>query len=154
MGRMIAGVIVGYLSMAAFIFVSFTAAYLALGDDGSFKPGTYDPSTTWLVVSTILGVIGAITAGVVCHLLSARRIKAAYVLAGIVLVLGVVLAIPALGKEDPGPRGPEVTSMQAMMQARTPVWVMFTNPVIGAVGVILGARLIGGGKGRAASPAF
>lgn len=39
MGKKILAVVVGYIAMVAFIFISFTISYLAMGTDGAFKPG-------------------------------------------------------------------------------------------------------------------
>jgi hypothetical protein len=52
MGRAIGGMVLGYVVMAAIIFVAFTAAYAAMGADGAFKPGTtrsrrYGWSSAW-----------------------------------------------------------------------------------------------------------
>jgi hypothetical protein len=46
--KYIAAVIVSYLVMAIFLFAVFTAAYLALGPERVFQPGTYAVSTLWL----------------------------------------------------------------------------------------------------------
>lgn len=46
MARKIIGVIVGYIAMAAAIFITFTLLYLILGAEGSFQPGNFQASTT------------------------------------------------------------------------------------------------------------
>ena len=71
MGRMIGGVVVGYLTMFVLVFGSFTAAYLAMGADVAFQTGTYEPSTLWLVVSWVLGFLAALAeaGGGVCLIL-------------------------------------------------------------------------------------
>jgi hypothetical protein len=63
-----------------------------------------------------------------------------------VIVLGAVFAYPALaGRPDDRPtaRTGEVGMMEAMMNARQPAWIALLNPVIGVVGVWIGARLKG-----------
>src|SRR5437016_3926186 len=60
MGRAIVSVVVGYVAMFAAIFLSFSALYLALGQETSFRPGTYEPSVLWTVVSFVLGGLSAI----------------------------------------------------------------------------------------------
>lgn len=77
-----------------------------------------------------------------CAAVAGRR-KPAYVLAGLVLVLGAAMAIPVLtqSKPDPGPRTADVGNMDAMMKAREPVWAGVVNPLVGFLGTILGARL-------------
>jgi hypothetical protein len=60
----------------------------------------------------------------------------------IVLVLGLLVAIPAMTKEHPDTvRSGDVTSLQAMQMAQNPTWLLLLNPVLGAVGVMLGARM-------------
>jgi hypothetical protein len=140
--RAVLGVILGYLTMAVLVFVLFTAAYFAMGADGAFQPGSYDVSTLWLGVSIVLGFVAAVVGGIVCAAIS-RLPKPPLVLAVVVLVLGILSAIPVL-TTSPGDqeiRPGDVSNMDAMMKARQPVWTAFLNPVIGVVGVLTGARL-------------
>jgi hypothetical protein len=138
MARTIASVVVGYLVMFAVVFGIFSMAYLAMGTDRAFKPGTYDVSATWLVTSFVLGFVAAVIAGLVCAAL-ARSANGPRALAAVVVVLGVLMAIPTLSA-PPGPatRDAAVANLEAMRNARTPAWVAFLNPVIGAAGVLLG----------------
>jgi len=143
MTKKILGVVAGYIAMAAFIFLTFTVLYLLLGADGAFEPGNYNVSTTWLVLSFLLGLIAAIIGGFVCVLIARNR-KVAMWLAGIVLVLGFVLAIPALGESDDERnkvRDGEVSNTEAMQNAKQPPLALILNPLIGAIGVIAGSRL-------------
>ena len=143
MGRKIGGVIVGYIVMAAFIFLSFTLLYLILGTEGSFKPASYQVSAVWLIASLILGLIAAVIGGYVCVMI-AKEQKTAYILAGIVLVLGILFALPGLSVSDEEMnkvREGNVPNMEAMQNAKQPPLVLILNPIIGAVGVILGSRM-------------
>jgi amino acid transporter len=143
MGRKIGGVIVGYIVMAAFIFISFTVLYLILGPEGSFEPGSYMVSTAWLVLSFVLGLIAAVIGGYVCMLI-AKSQETVYVFAGIVLLLGLILAIPSLNIPDEElnrPREGEVSNMEAMQDAKQPPIALILNPLIGAFGVLIGGRM-------------
>jgi hypothetical protein len=143
MGRMIAGVVVGYLVMFIAVFVLLTGAYFILGADRAFKPGSYDVTATWLVLSTILSLAAAVVGGWVAVSIS-RRHKTAVVLAGVVVVLGIILAIPTLNAPKLNEvRDGSVGNTQAMMKAQQPPAVSILNPIIGAIGVMLGARLRG-----------
>ena len=142
MARSILAVVAGYATLALLIFVSFTLLYLVLGADRSFEPGSYDASTLWVLTSFPLGVAASVAAGYVCAAL-ARGGRAPLVLAGVVLVLGLLFAIPVLRAADnvmPARAG-DVPNMEAMQQARQPSWVALVNPFIGAVGVLVGAGL-------------
>src|SRR5687767_12248712 len=102
MARKILGVIVGYVVMALLIFLTFSVTYLALGAGQAFKPGTYNVSLRWTAISFVLSLIAAIVGGYTCALI-AKSTRAAQVLAGIVLVLGIIVAIPALTSNDTRP---------------------------------------------------
>jgi len=141
--RKIIGVVAGYIAMAVLIFILFTTLYLILGAEGAFQPGNYQASTTWLVLSTILGLIAAVIGGLVCVMI-AKDHKAAIWLAGLVLVLGIILAIPSLNVPDEEMnkvREGNVDNIEAMQNAKQPPIALILNPIIGAIGVIAGSRL-------------
>jgi hypothetical protein len=140
--RAIAGVVLGYLTMAVLVFVLFTAAYLAMGVDGAFRPGSYDVSDAWIAMSVVVSLGAAIAGGFVCAAVS-RLPKPPLVLALLALVLGVLSAIPHLTAEagEPKERTGDVSNVDAMMAAKQPVWIALANPILGAAGVLVGARL-------------
>lgn len=143
MARKILGVIAGYIAMAAFVFILFTLLYLILGTEGAFVPGSYRVSGTWLVLSIVLSFIAAVTGGYICTVIAKNR-KTVFILAGIVFVLGLILAIPSLGEYGEAvdmTRNSSLSNMEAMQNAKQPDAVLLLNPVIGALGVLLGARL-------------
>ena len=139
--RIAGSVILGYVVMFALVFVTFTGAYFLLGVERAFQPGSYEATLTWNVVSVVLGLASAMIGGIVC-LAIAKTQTGPRVLAAVVLLIGLVSAVPVLTR-PPGPttRGPEVGAADAMMNARQPVWAALANPFIGAFGVLLGARL-------------
>ncbi|MEQ8770788.1 MAG: hypothetical protein RIB60_09810 [Phycisphaerales bacterium] len=141
MVRAVLGVIGGYLSVAMIVFTSFSLAFFAMGPDRAYQPGSYEVSTTWLAVSIVLTIIAALLGGWICALIAKPGSKAPLVLAGVVLVLGLVSAAFGMQMDDPGLRAEDVGVLEAMQESRQPVWLLFLNPVIGAVGVLLGAKL-------------
>lgn len=140
MVRNILGVIVGYITMAAFVFITFTITYLILGAEGSFEANSYDVSVVWIVASIVLGLIGAILGGLVCAAISTSS-RVPMVLAGLVFVLGIAFALPTLSEDPDRPmvRTSDVGNMEAMQSAQQPSWLTFLNPLIGAAGVMIGA---------------
>ena len=141
MVRSILAVVAGYAALALVIFVTFTLLYLVLGADRSFEPGSYDASTLWVLTSFPLGVAASVVAGFVCTAI-ARGGRAPQVLAGVVLVLGLLFAIPVLRQTDAAPpRAGDVSNAEAMQWARQPKWVALVNPFIGVAGVLVGAGL-------------
>ena len=143
MVRNILGVVLGYLAMFAFVFITFTILYFILGADGAFESGTYEVSIIWIIISFILGLVAALLGGYLCVLISKNQ-KAVLVLVGLVLVLGIAMAIPALNdstNEVQEMRSADVPNFEAMQKAKQPPIVLLLNPIIGALGVFAGSKL-------------
>lgn len=143
MWRAIGAVIVGYLTIFVFTFITFSAAYLGMGTERAFQPGSYEVTGLWLAVSFVLGFAGAVAGGWVCAAI-ARNTTPVMVLAGLVLALGILVAMAVASSGAPtGPttRSSEVGNLEAMRHARQPLWVALINPVVGVAGVMLGAQM-------------
>lgn len=140
MGRSILAVVAGYVAIFVLIFATFTALYLAIGADRAFRPGTFETSTLWLGLSTILGVVASVVGGLVSVTI-AKGQKPVYALAILVVLLGFVSAAFAGKRENPGPRTEGVSNAEAMQKAQQPAWFAWANPVIGAAGVLAGGML-------------
>jgi uncharacterized membrane protein YeaQ/YmgE (transglycosylase-associated protein family) len=138
--RCVAAVIVGYLAMAVTVFATFTGAYLLMGTNTAFREGTYDVSWLWIVATIVLGFVAAVIGGALARVIDPRR-STGPALAGLILLLGVLSGAMTLNGPEPGPRPPEVSSLEAMQRAKSPLWFTLLNPVIGIVGVLAGARL-------------
>jgi hypothetical protein len=142
--RAVGSVVVGYVVMSAVVFGLFTCAFLGMGADRAFEPGTYGVSMLWAGVSIAVGLIAAIGGGFVCARI-ARTSMPPKVLAGLVLGLGLVFAAATLmatkPAEGPPARTAETPSLTAMQYAtKMPAWATVLNPFVGAVGVLIGAR--------------
>ena len=149
--RSLGGVVLGYLVMAAFVILSLFFAYGIMGADVVFRPGVFEISGLWILTSIVLGLIAAVLGGYVCASV-ARNVGAPKMLAVVVIVLGVAMALPAVRGDAPTlPREGTVASSEAMQSARQPGWLALLNPLIGAVGVLWGARLKGAREPRAAA---
>ncbi len=141
MGRNIGAAVVGYLAMFASVFVIFSILYLILGASGSFQPGSWDVSGVWVIASIVIGLVAGAVGGWVCMRV-AGDMAAVKLLIGLVVVLGVVLAVMGGAAEAPiEPRPDDVALMEAMGSAAQPAWLSWLNPVLGAVGAWFGARL-------------
>jgi hypothetical protein len=140
MGRIIGGVVAGYLAMALAVMALLSIAYLALGAGRAFQPESYDVTGLWLVVSTIVTIAAAVLGGWLAVRIG-RSHRAAVYLAVVVVVLGVVLALPTLNAPPTGEvRTGDVGNMDAMMKGHQPAVISILNPVLGAIGVMVGAR--------------
>lgn len=138
--RQILGAIVGYIATFIVIFVTFSGAYLAMGTNTAFVPGKYDVSVTWIAISIVLGFIAAVVGGYVASLIGGSG--AVKIMAGIVIVLGIVTVIMVwMSPIPPDTRPADVSNLEAMSKARTPIWLAILNPIIGIIGVMVGGRL-------------
>jgi len=145
--RSIGAAIAGYLVIAASVFGGLTLAYVAMGANRAFEPGAYEVSLVWIVTSFAVSLAAAVLGGWVARSV-ARSIRGPWILAGVVVVLGLALALPVL-LGDPGAVGSRpdtVGAMEAMMAARTPAWVQLLNPFVGLLGVLLGGGALAGSK--------
>lgn len=143
MMRIVLGIVVGYLAMAIVVFVVFTLAYLFMGTERAFRPGSFEVSTLWVSMAVVVNVAAAVVGGLVAASL-ARSSTGPRVLAGLVLVLGALAAIPAFlppAAGTPTERSSELSNLEAMTQARQPAWFAATVPVVAAIGVLFGASL-------------
>ena len=127
----------GYVVMFAVAFALFSLTWTVLGADGSFHPGTWEVSTAWIVVSFVLGLIVSMAGGFSASKLGADD-KAVWILAGLVIVMGILQALPETGHELARPAG--VSMFEAMGSIIQPRWLYYVNPIFGVIGVLLGAR--------------
>jgi hypothetical protein len=141
MVRSIVAVIVAYIAMFVLTFLWYTCAYLLMGADNAFKPGTYQASNRWTAMAFASYLVIAIIGGLICAVI-AKGGRAPLALAAVVFVLGLLLAIPALMIQKPDMvRTGNVSNMEAMQRAKQPPWVPLTFPIVGAIGVLIGGRL-------------
>jgi hypothetical protein len=141
MARSILAVIASYLAMAVGLFLVFTAVYLVLGANRAFQAGSYQVSMVWILASFVISLAAALGGGYLCATI-AKSMGAPKFLAGLVLVIGLLQAgwLATHPKPDPGARAGDVPNLEAMMKAQTPTWVMVITALIGAGGVMIGAR--------------
>ena len=142
MVRSILGVVVGYILLFVVLFCVLTAAYLGMGAELAFQPGSFRPSMLWTAVEIVVGFGAAVVSGLVCVAIARKR-GAATALVVVILVIGAVSAIPVLmaAGAPEAIRDGSLSNLEAMMKARQPVWLALFNPVLGIVGVLVGSRL-------------
>jgi hypothetical protein len=142
MVRSIVGVVVGYVLIFVVLFCLLTGAYLGMGAETAFQPGSFRPSTIWAVVEIIVGLIAAIIGGYTCMAIARKR-GAVTALIVVILLLGALGAIPVImaSGAPEAVRDGSLSNMEAMMKARQPIWTAIMNPILGVIGVLIGARL-------------
>lgn len=145
MGRVIGSAVVGYIVLLLMVFCLATAGWMMLGADWAFIPSSWNVSKRWLLLMCVIGFAAAVAGGWVCAAIAKGDTRGPKALAILVLVLGGVGAVVVFtGSADVaafGPRTPDVAMMTAMSQIQQPEWVAILNPVLGMIGVLIGARL-------------
>lgn len=152
LARNIGAAVLGWVTMAVGVFILMTALWMFLGADGAFAPGSWAVSWSWTMGSVGIGLVAAIAGGLVCAKI-ADGPWGVRLLVAIVVVLGILVAVgemeltgfegaAAAGGTELGPRPDDVDMIEAMSSAQQPLWLTWLNPMLGAVGAILGARMI------------
>jgi len=135
----------GYISMFIVVFVCLTVAYLAVGTEGSFQPGSFEPSMLWIGIMIVVGLVAAILGGIVCAKIG--RGKGVKGLIGIVVVLSALQIVMQLASDPPEgkpeTRPAEMSGWDAMQFAEQPLWFSILNPILAIVGIGIGTRKAG-----------
>ena len=153
--RIVLGVIVGYVVTVVVVAVGLMGMWAVLGGDRAFQPDSNVASMSWSLGAIVGGFIAAIVGGLVAAVVGGGRgMAAAKALAVIMLAVGWLGAVANLVVEREAVEMPEdrasMTFFEAGQLAQSPAWYNFVIPVVGAVGVMIGARLKGGGGATAA----
>jgi len=138
MGRIVGAVIAGFLALSGIITVLTFAFFFGLGADRAFKPSSYEPSMLWILIMFVVGFVAAVIGGWTSFKI-ANNSQGPKWLAVVVLVLGILYALPALTAtptKEPRPSG--ITDKKTMEKGQTPTWVALSLPVIGVAGVWVG----------------
>ena len=142
MARTIIGVIVGYVLMFILNFFGFVTLYMVVGPRHAFKPGLFLASNRWIAMSVVLLLITGVIAGLVAGAIGKTR-RTTVALAIAVIIIGILLAIPAVFKARANAnlvRVGDVPQLEAAAKAYWPIWCPFAFPFISAVGVLVGGR--------------
>lgn len=146
MGRNILAVIVGYIAMVLVVMVFLTGAYLALGADRAFQVGSYEVTPLWIAIWAPVSFGAALLGGVVCAKVSKHSKGAVLSLVILIGVLGAGNAIYRMTSDAPSPemqvRSGDVSNVDAMQSAQAPAWMSISEPIMGIIGVMLGATLV------------
>ena len=140
--KSILAIIASYFVMFIFLFAAFTGCYFALGAEGSFQADSYNVSTVWIALTVVVCLVAGLIGGFLCAAIS-RSKKTCQIFAFIVFFLGLIACIPAMKRSPDAPnvRAGEVSNLEAMGLAVSPMWLHLLTPVISAAGVLLGSRM-------------
>ncbi len=141
----ILAVVLGYLATIVVVFVGLTIAYAIMGADGAFEPATFEITMPWIITMFIVNIAAAIFGGIVCAKASNHSKRAVQGFMILVLILGLGLAFAVINAPQDATlsvREPDIKMSDAMMNAKKPTWILFADPFIGAIGIMLGATLV------------
>ncbi|HSR51580.1 MAG TPA: hypothetical protein VLV83_12185 [Acidobacteriota bacterium] len=146
MVRTVIAVLVGYFVMALLVFILLSGAWLVVGSDFAFQPGTTKVTMGWIALNLPLSFIAALAGGCTAAYIG-RRPAAVRALAYLVLAVGLIFAVLHLAADDPSGREAatdgatvQMSSFEAASEAVQPIWYNFLIPFVGAAGVLLGGR--------------
>ena len=149
MWRSIGAAVLGYVVMVAVVLAGIFIAWSMLGGGRAFAGEGPEPSTLWIALNVLFGFVASVVGGWVCLRIGGER-RAVNILIGMMLVLGAYAAITAesnwADNEPVNKPVGEMTFAEAGQHAKAPSWYNWIIPVIGVAGVLVGARLQGGGE--------
>ena len=141
--RSIIAVIVSYITMFVLNLLAFLGLYAVVGPRQAFKPRSYLASNRWVLITFVILIVCGVIAGLICAVI-ARGGRAPAALALVVVVIGLLLAIPSVMKarSNAGMARPnEVSQMEALNYAYWPIWAPFAFPFVSAIGALVGGKL-------------
>lgn len=151
--RAILGVIVGFIIMNGVVFGCFAAAWYIFGANHAYNPGVWDVSITWLIMITVVNLIAGLIGGATCAVVASKQSNAAVALVTLVIIFGIIDARTQMRKnfdDKPTVREGEFSMIEAVANSRQPTSVLIANPIIGVLGVLIGAGYV---RKRGAAPA-
>ena len=140
--KSIVAIIVSYVVMFVLFMAIFVCLYFALGIERVFQPDSYEVSMWWIIITLVVAFLVPMFAGYLCAAIS-KSWRACQVFALIVFLLALWQCFSAVRRDSEGPnvRGGDVTYLEAISHAVSPMWLHFVNPVINGLGILIGARM-------------
>jgi len=140
--KSIVAIIVSYIVMFVLFMAIFVGCYFALGVERVFQPDSYEVSTLWIILTLVIALLVTMFAGYLCAAIS-KNWRACQVFALIVFLLALWQCFTGMKRDSEGPnvRAGDVTYLEAISHAVTPMWLHFVNPIVNGAGILLGARM-------------
>jgi hypothetical protein len=141
--RSILAAIAGYAAMVVGVIAGITISWAILGGEGAFRGEGPEPSTAWMILSVVFGLLAAVAGGWVA-LRIGRSTRAVKILVGLVIVLGLYSALTGeseyAGRKKIDKPVARMDFVEAGAHAKQPTWYLWTIPIVGVAGVLLGGR--------------
>ena len=133
------GVVASYIVMMILVTGLWLLGFLALGLDRIFQADTYEVTGLCVGMSLLISIISSIVGGYLCAVISGS-LGACKALAVIVFTIGYLMCFPKM-REDAHVRAGEVPLSEVMNLAQMPVWMYAVTPALGAIFILVGARM-------------
>lgn len=146
--REVAGVAAGYVAIPLVTMIATVVATRLVEPTRILaEAGGVEPTRGWLWFLVGVTLAGAVVAGLICGAVS-RTHRAVVILAGVVLTMGFVLALPILRDTGATPEavsagtggGAAAEAFRAALAVRPPARWLLWKPVLSALLVWLAAR--------------
>jgi hypothetical protein len=138
MFRGILAVLVGVLVTAAVMAMGLTGAYLALGTDKVFQPGSFEVSGLMTMIMFAALALAVVAGGAVCSKVAKGEAGPCRVLAGLLLVLMLAGAGASYMAGPPARRNGGSQGLEAMSRAHTPPLASIVNALVCGSGALAG----------------
>ncbi len=143
--RAILGVIVGFFVIMGVVDGAIAASWLIFGIDILYNEGVWNVTVVWMILSIVIYLAAGLISGTVCEAIASKGTRAAIVLAGVVLIAGILYAKSqkkTSEAQNQTSRQAGATRYDAMQYAIIPNLSRFGNPVLAVIGVLVGAEII------------
>ncbi len=144
MGRMIGGVVVGFIGSIIGASILLIGLAAALGADGIADATDKTPTMMWIMICLIVSGATAFLGGAIARAIGKDK-RTTYIYLGLIVALSIVGIAFAGGEPPKPPEGqPEPTGfLKTMMvmgeaQYHMPSWYMFVSPLVSLLGIALG----------------
>jgi hypothetical protein len=140
--RPIVAVIVSYIAMFILVMCAFMGLWFGLGPNRLLQPESFKGNMLLTIAAPSITLVAGLFGGWMCAKIG-RGNKPVMALAGVVLVLGMIMAYFTLQKPFPAdPRDPNMAMPQILEVGREPTWLAIFNPIAGAGTVLIGGLFI------------
>lgn len=139
MGRMIGGIVVGFLAMGFVAIVLNIALPFALGAEAIIEGEDRTPTSLWMGIGVFVSLAAAYIGGAVGRLVGKTK-SSVYWLIGIIAASQVIGIIRMGSTElpEPDPRTPEIFLAVMDAAANAPSWATYLSLAAGLIGMALG----------------
>jgi hypothetical protein len=141
--RCILAIVLGYAVMAVLVMVAFLVV-IKLAPDFAYVAGRCEASLGFCLFGLLASAIAAVIGGVVASVVARGALWPVKVLAGLIVILGLLSSIQQMRRDPPNVTTEEVTRMGTMERALKsvqPTWYALLMPFVGGAGVFAGGAV-------------